>query len=81
MSWDFLTTAFDTYFVDAKEANACEDQWLAGFHGDPYPASDDLDYDCGSEFYNGMQAGIEAGSYDSPSGDSGCDDAGGGDSD
>lgn len=54
--WTFLSHA-----LDPTDANPCEDHWVAGRDGEPYPDSSHLDYDCHSAYEQGMAAGARDG--------------------
>jgi len=76
MSWfEAITEATKDVFLGAKDLNPCEDQFMAGVRGDPYPANDQP-YDCGQAYFDG-----QASQQSSHFGDSSSSDAGSGSSD
>lgn len=57
MAWflDVIVEATKEFFGGIKDLNPCEDQFMAGVRGDPYPQNDQP-YDCAQAYFDGQAA-------------------------
>ncbi len=52
----FWSELGENFFGGIRDANPCEDQFMAGVNNQPYPVSDQP-YDCGQSYFDGQQYG------------------------